>query len=81
MGDLMKEIEAARPLPSGRRGALEIVLDAMSEADRNDLLAALDNHAIAATVISRVLQQRGIDLPTSAITRYRRGEAAYVARG
>lgn len=81
MGDLMKEIEAAQPLPSGRRGALEIVLESLPENDRKDLLAAIDNHSIAATVISRVLAQRGIQLPTSAITRHRRGEAAYVARG
>lgn len=81
MGDLMKEIEAAQPLPSGRRGALEIVLESMTDSDRNDLIKALDNHTIAATVISRVLAQRGIQLPTSAITRHRRGEAAYVARG
>jgi hypothetical protein len=74
----MKEIEAARPLPSGRRGALEDVLESLPPDDRRDLLEALNNLSIPAAVISRVMTARGYTLPTSAITRHRRGEAAYV---
>lgn len=63
---------------SGKKGALQQVLETLPDADRADLLEALNNDNIPATVISRVLHARGISLPSSAITRYRRGDGVYV---
>lgn len=78
MGELKNQIAAAQPLRSGRQGILESVLDSLSEADRLDLIEALQDSSIPAAVIARVMQQRGIQLRADAITRYRRGEVAYV---
>lgn len=80
MGELLKAIEGSTPLPFGKKGALQKVLETLPDDDRADLLEALNNPNIPATVISRVLHARGISLPTSAITRFRRGEAAYEPR-
>jgi hypothetical protein len=57
---------------------LERVLESLPEADRIDLIEALQDSSIPAAVIARVMQQRGIQLRADAITRYRRGEVAYV---
>lgn len=77
MGELLKAIQQSAPLPFGRKGALQQVLETLPDDDRADLLEALNNPKIPATVISRVMHARGVSLPTSAITRFRRGEAAY----
>jgi hypothetical protein len=79
MGELKNQIAAAQPLRSGRQGILESVLDSLSEADRLDLIEALQDSSIPAAVIARVMNTRGIHLRADAITRYRRGEVAYVA--
>jgi hypothetical protein len=78
MGDLMKEIQTAQPLVSGKQGVLQRVLESLPDADRVDLIEALQDSSIPAAVIARVMQQRGIQLRADAITRYRRGEVAYV---
>jgi hypothetical protein len=57
------------------------VLEGMDEADRKELVEALDDHMISAAAISRVLDRRGIDLDASSINKYRRGEFAHVTKG
>jgi hypothetical protein len=78
MGDLLNAIQSSTGTRKGGRGALERVLETLPESDRADLIEAINNQNIEATVISRVMQARGVSLPANAITRYRRGEAAYV---
>jgi hypothetical protein len=78
MGELKNQITAAQPLRSGKQGILERVLESLPESDRLDLIEALQDSSIPAAVIARVMQQRGIQLRADAITRYRRGEVAYV---
>lgn len=78
MGDLMKELQTAQTLPSGRQGILQRVLESLSDSDRVDLIEALQDESIPAAVIARVMQQRGVQLRADAINRYRRGEVAYV---
>lgn len=53
----------------------------MDEADRKELIEALDDYAIPAPTISKVLQRRGIDLDAASINKYRRGEFAHVIKG
>lgn len=79
MGDLMKELQTAQTLPSGRQGILQRVIESLPDADRVDLIEALQNESIPAAVIARVMQARGVQLRADVITRYRRGEVAYVA--
>jgi hypothetical protein len=79
MGELKNQIAAAQPLVSGKQGVLQRVLESLPDADRVDLIEALQDSSIPAAVIARVMQQRGIQLRADAITRYRRGEVAYVA--
>lgn len=53
----------------------------MDEADRKELIEALDDYTIPAPTISKVLQRRGIDLDAASINKYRRGEFAHVIKG
>jgi len=53
----------------------------MDEADRKELIEALDDYTIPAPTISKVLAKRGIDLNAAAISKYRRGEFAHVIKG
>jgi hypothetical protein len=78
MGELKNQIAAAQPLVSGKQGILQRVLESLPDSDRVDLIEALQDSSIPAAVIARVMQQRGIQLRADAITRYRRGEVAYV---
>lgn len=76
MGDLLKQIEADTR-KGGRAGQIETALSQLDEADRADLIAALDNPQLPAAAIARALAKRGVRLTAAAITRHRRGEAAY----
>ena len=46
----------------------------LSEEDKNDLLAALDDHSIPASNIREAMKKRGYKLNIDVIGRYRRGE-------
>jgi hypothetical protein len=52
----------------------------MDETDRKELVEALDDPLVPAPAISRVLERRGIDLDSSSINKYRRGEFAHVIK-
>lgn len=78
---LLSEIRSERIVPSGRIPKIKRVLDAMDEADRKELVEALDDHLVPAPAISRVLERRGIDLDATSINKYRRGEFAHVTKG
>ncbi len=77
---LLNEIRSETATPSGRYPRICRVLDGMDEADRKELVEALDDYTIAPT-ISKVLHKRGIDLDAASINKYRRGEFAHVIKG
>lgn len=78
---LLSEIRSEKVVPSGRIPRIQRVLESMDNADRKELVEALDDHLIPAPAISRVLERRGIDLDASSINKYRRGEFAHVTKG
>lgn len=78
---LLNEIRSETATPSGRYPRICRVLDGMDEADRKELIEALDDYTIPAPTISKVLQRRGIDLDAASINKYRRGEFAHVIKG
>ena len=78
---LLSEIRSEESTPSGRVPRIVRVLEGMDETDRKELVEALDDYAIPAPTISRVLERRGIDLDSSSINKYRRGEFAHVIKG
>ena len=78
---LLSEIRSEKTVPSGRIPRIQRVLEGMDEADRKELIEALDDYTIPAPTISKVLQRRGIDLDSSSISKYRRGEFAHVIKG
>lgn len=77
---LLNEIRSEKIVPSGRIPRIQRVLEGMDEADRKELLEAIDDHLIPAPSISRVLERRGIDLDASSINKYRRGGFARVIK-
>jgi hypothetical protein len=78
---LLSEIRSEKTVPSGRIPRIQRVLEGMDEADRKELVEALDDYTIPAPTISKVLQRRGIDLDAASINKYRRGEFAHVIKG
>ena len=78
---LLNEIRSERTVQSGRIPKIKRVLDGMDEADRKELVEALDDYLVPAPAISRVLERRGIDLDAASINKYRRGEFAHVIKG
>ena len=78
---LLSEIRSEESTPSGRVPRIQRVLEGMDEADRKELIEALDDYTIPAPTISKVLAKRGIDLNAAAISKYRRGEFAHVIKG
>lgn len=78
---LLSEIRSERTVQSGRIPKIKRVLDGMDEADRKELVEALDDYLVPAPAISRVLERRGIDLDAASINKYRRGEFAHVIKG
>ena len=77
---LLNEIRSEKATATGRIPRIQRVLESMDDADRKELVEALDDHTIPAPTISRVLERRGIDLDSSSIGKYRRGEFAHVIK-
>ena len=73
MGSLFEDIKKEAVHGGNKSRVLEILED-LSEDDRKDFLAALDDHSIPASNISRAMQKRGYKLAVNVISRYRRGE-------
>ena len=75
MGDLLSEIKKEH-VRIGKKSKIEEIIEGMSDQDKKDLLSALDDVAIPASKISRVMARRGHKLSVQVIARYRRGELA-----
>jgi len=78
---LLSEIRTEKTIHSGRVPRIIRVLEGMDDTDRKELVEALEDYTIPAPTISRVLERRGIDLDSSSINKYRRGEFAHVIKG
>lgn len=50
-----------------------MILEELNESDRDDLIAALDDHSIPGASIRNALRKRGYTIDDSIISRYRRG--------
>lgn len=73
MGDLLNEIKDSA-VSQGKRSRIAEILDKLPKEEQKDLLAALDDHSIPASNISRAMAKRGHKLAINVISRYRRGE-------
>ena len=73
MGKLLDEFQNAKG-QKRRRNLIDDALDSLSDAEKKDLLNALSDVTIPASVVSRVMTKRGLKLPTASITRFSRGE-------
>lgn len=73
MGDLFNEIKNSA-VGQGKRSRIVVILNALSKEEQKDLLAALNDHSIPASNISRAMAKRGHRLAINVISRYRRGE-------
>lgn len=75
MGDLLNEIKKEQ-VQLGKKSRIAEILETMSDTDKKDFISALDDGAIPASKISRVMARRGHKLSVGVICRYRRGELA-----
>ena len=74
MGKLLKQIEATPVNAGGHRSSVDLAIQSMQGEDREDLVCALRNPTISASVISQVLKENGCDISRTAILRWRNRE-------
>lgn len=73
MGKLFDEIQKEKA-SRGTKSRIAEILEDLNDADRQDLLNALNDHSIPASNISKAVAKRGYKLAINVISRYRRGE-------
>ena len=74
MGKLLKQIEATPVSTGGKKSTVDLAIQSMQGEDRADLLCALRNPTISASVISQVLQDNDCSVTRNAIVRWRNRE-------
>ena len=74
MGKLLQQIEATPVNGGGFKSTVDLAIQSMQGEDREDLVCALRNSTISASVISRVLKENGCDISRTAIIRWRNRE-------
>lgn len=74
MGKLLKQIEATPVNAGGFKSSVDLAIQSMQGEDREDLVCALRNSTISASVISQVLKENGCDISRTAILRWRNRE-------
>jgi hypothetical protein len=74
MGKLLKQIEATPVNAGGKQSSVDLAIQSMQEEDRDDLVCALRNATISASVISEVLQKNDYKVTRHAIQRWRNRE-------
>lgn len=72
MGKLLNEIKSEKTR-MGKKSRLAEIIEQLPKDDRADFISALDDHAISASKICKVLERRGIRVTQEVISRYRRG--------
>ena len=74
MGKLLKQIEATPVNTGGVQSSVDLAIQSMKGEDRDDLVCALRNPTISASVITQVLQDNGCSITRNAIVRWRNRE-------
>ena len=74
MGKLLKQIEATPVNSGGKQSTVDLAIQSMQGEDREDLVCALRNPSISASVISQVLQDNDCSVTRNAIVRWRNRE-------
>lgn len=74
MGKLLKQIEATPVNTGGFKSSVDLAIQSMQGEDREDLVCALRNSTISASVISQVLKENGCNISRTAILRWRNRE-------
>jgi hypothetical protein len=74
MGKLLKQIEATPVNAGGKQSTVDLAIQSMQGEDREDLVCALRNPSISASVISQVLQDNDCSVTRNAIVRWRNRE-------
>ena len=71
MGKLLEEIKDTSVRVGKPPRKIDLVLEQLNKQDRADLLEAINDHSISASVISRVLSSKGFQISRGAVQRYR----------
>ena len=71
MGKLLDEIKQTTIRVGKPPRKIDLVLEQLNTQDRADLLEAINDHSISASVISRVLHNKGFEVTRGAVQRYR----------
>jgi hypothetical protein len=71
MGKLLDEIKDTSVRVGKPPRKIDLVLEQLNKQDRADLLEAINDHSISASVISRVLSNKGFQISRGAVQRYR----------
>jgi hypothetical protein len=74
MGKLLKQIEETPVNTGGFQSTVDLAIQSMQGEDRDDLVCALRNPSISASVISQVLKENDCDISRTAILRWRNRE-------
>lgn len=74
MGKLLQQIEATPVNTGGKQSTVDLAIQSMQGEDREDLVCALRNPSISASVISQVLQDNGCGITRNAVVRWRNRE-------
>lgn len=74
MGKLLKQIEETPVNTGGIQSSVDLAIQSMQGEDRADLLCALRNASISASVLSQVLKENDYKVSRAAIVRWRMRE-------
>ena len=74
MGKLLDQIEATPVNAGGKHSTVDLAIQELQGEDRDDLVCALRNPTISASVISQVLKENGCNISRTAILRWRNRE-------
>lgn len=74
MGKLLKQIEETPVNTGGIQSSVDLAIQSMQGEDREDLLCALRNASISASVLSQVLKENDYKVSRAAIVRWRMRE-------
>lgn len=74
MGKLLKQIEETPVNTGGIQSSVDLAIQSMQGEDREDLLCALRNESISASVLSQVLKENDYKVSRAAIVRWRMRE-------
>jgi hypothetical protein len=74
MGKLLKQIEETPVNTGGIQSSVDLAIQSMQGEDREDILCALRNESISASVLSQVLKENDYKVSRAAIVRWRMRE-------